>query len=159
MAVAEVVVDGVETAAEPDVMEAESEDVMEVDVESELEVEAEPVGADGRNAVPIEGTIVLAPSVAAAGEAAVVPVTAQSVADTVTVDTTVTVTMLSVPMTTVGVTIPFVAEEDVVAAVGALNVITGAELESVDDDGVRVASVRGVKVEADVRTDEADEGA
>ena len=61
---------------------------------------------------------------------------AQSVADTVVVDTTVTVTMLSVPMATVGVTIPFVAEEDVVEVPALDGLETDVELRvaEVDED-------------------------
>jgi hypothetical protein len=64
---------------------------------------------------------------------------AQSVADTMTVDTIVTVTMLFVPMTTVGVAIPFAPEEDVVAEVPALGVMLEMGLETLDV-GLRVGS-------------------
>lgn len=149
LAVVEVVI-GVEVAtglggrvAEDDVRElgvevgAESE----VDAESEVGVKGEPVGVSKVNAVPKEGTRVLAASVEA-------PAAAQSVADTVTVDTTVTVTMPFVPITTVGDTMPLVEEEDEVAVVGALDVIIGRELEILDD-GVGVASGDVVGAEAD----------
>ena len=154
--VAAVLVDTEETMAEPDgvpVVDDEMEVGGEVDAESEVEGKAEPVGI---GTVPIvlaasipesevEGKadpvgigmvpMVLAGSiptveVVAVPDAAVAA--AQSVADTVTVDTTVTVTMLSVPITTVGVTIPFVAEEGVVAEALALDVILGTELETTD---------------------------
>jgi len=157
-------VEGEETATgldeipgEDDVMEVESEPAAvdsEVDAESDAEVRVEPVGTGEPNAVPTEGTMVLAASVAdlAAEEAVAVPAAAQSVADTVTVDTTVTVTILFVPTTTVGITIPFVLE-DVVAAVAPLDVITGMELERTDD-GVRVTTgdvVTGVEADEDVK--------
>jgi len=73
---------------------------------------------------------------------------AQPVADTVTVDTRVTVTMLSVPMTTVGVTIPFDAEE-VVAAVGVLEVLNETELGSTDVKDVLAVDEVGTAVEVD----------
>jgi len=77
---------------------------------------------------------------------------AQSVADTVVVvvDTTVTVTMLSVPMTTVGVAIPFVAEEDVVVEVLALDGILEIEPETMDV-GLRVGSEDVVELDEDVK--------
>jgi hypothetical protein len=108
----------------------------EVDAESEVEGRAEPLGI---GMVPIVlGTPIPPEEVVAVPDAAVAA--AQSVADTVTVDTTVTVTMLSVPMTTVGVTIPFVAEEDVVAEViPTLDVILEMELETTGV-GLRVGS-------------------
>lgn len=135
--VAVVVLDGEETVGEPDgvpvrndEMEVESEVAVdsEVDAESEVEGKAEPVGI---GMVPM----VLAASIPTEGVVAVPDAdvaVAQFVADTVTVDTTVTVTMLSLPMTTVGVTIPFVAEEDVVAKVPVLDMILEMELETTD---------------------------
>lgn len=113
----------------------------EVDAESEVGVKGEPVGESKVNAVPKEGTRVLAASVEA-------PAAAQSVADTVTVDTTVTVTMPFVPITTVGDTMPLVEEEDGVAVVDALDVVIGRELEILDD-GVGIASGDVAGVEAD----------
>jgi len=65
----------------------------------------------------------------------------QSVADTVVVDTTVTVTMLSVPMATVGVTIPFVAEEDVVEVPALEGLETDVGLRVGSDDVVTVVEV------------------
>jgi hypothetical protein len=143
-----------ERPAEDDVIEVGSEaaavdsEVTEVDAESEAEVKAELVGTGKVNAVLIEGTMVLAASVAefVAEEAVAVPAAAQPVPDTVTVDTTVTVTMLFVPMTTVGITIPCV-EEDVVAVIAALDVIIGIELGRMDD-GVRLGDV-ATEAEAD----------
>lgn len=58
-----------------------------------------------------------------------------------TVDTTVTVTMLSVPMTTVGVTIPFGEEEEV--GVDALDVLTKGRT------GDRARDATGEDVEGD----------
>jgi len=142
------VVDVEETATEPDEI-AVRDDEMEVESEVVEEVEAEPVGTDGENDVPMEGTMVLAASVPTRAVAVVLaPAAAQSVADTVTVDTTVTVTILSVPMTTVGVTIPFVEEEVTVAAVAALDVLIGTELGGADD-GVRDV-VTGVETDEGV---------
>ena len=130
-----------------DEMELEIEEVVvdsEVVEESEVEGKSEPVGI---GMVPM----VLAASTFPGGVVAVpVPVAAQSVADTVTVDTTVTVTMLSVPMTTVGVTITFVPEEDVVAEVSALDVILEAELETTDVVWLRVG-LDDVEVDEDVK--------
>lgn len=138
------VVDAEEAVAEPDGVpvgndetEVESEAAVEgeLDAESEVKGRAEPVGIGIvtrvlATSIPPE-EVVAAPDVAVAA--------AQSVADTVTVDTTVTVTMLFVPMATVGVTIPFVVEEDGVAEVSALGVILGMELETTDV-GLRVGS-------------------
>ena len=132
---AAVVVDAEEMVAEPDgepdgvlvgadEMEVESEAAVgsELDAESEVKGKADPVGI---GMVPIV--------VATSEEALAVPDAAvaapQSVADTVTVDTTVMVTMLSVPMTTVGVTIPFDAEEDEVAEIPGLEVTLEMELD------------------------------
>lgn len=101
----------------------------EVDAESEVEGKSDPVGI---GMVPM----VLAVSTPTGGVVAdpdVVVAPAQSVAETVTVDTTVTVTMLLVPMTTVGVATPFVPEEDVVAKVPALGVTLEMGLETTDD--------------------------
>lgn len=134
-----------------DEMELESEEVVDSEVDAELESEvegkSEPVGI---GMVPM----VLAASTFPEEEVVAVPVpvavvfAAQFVADTVTVDTTVTVTMLSVPMTTVGVTIPFVPEEDVGAEVSALGVILEVELETTDGVELRVGS-DDVEVEVD----------
>ena len=65
----------------------------------------------------------------------------------VTVDTTVTVTMLFAPIATVGVTIPFVGEEDIVVAVvlAALDVVIGMELEEGDDVVTEVESDEDVE--------------
>ena len=113
----------------------------DVALDSEVEGNSEPVGI---GIVPM----VLAGSVPP-GVGVVDPdAGAQSVADTVRVDTTVTVTMLSVPMTTVGVTIPFVAEDDVVAELPALDVILETELERTDV-GLRVGSDDVAVVEVD----------
>ena len=113
----------------------------DVAMDSEVEGNSEPVGI---GIVPM----VLAGSVPP-GVGVVDPdAGAQSVADTVRVDTTVTVTMLSVPMTTVGVTIPFVAEDDVVAELPALDVILETELERTDV-GLRVGSDDVAVVEVD----------
>ena len=139
------VVDAEETVEEPDGVPV-GDDEMEVgsevaavdsgvDAEGEVEGKSEPVGI---GMVPI----VLAASIPTEDVLAVpdtAVAAAQSVADTVTVDTTVTVTMLSVPMTTVGVTIPLVAEEDVVAEVPVPDVILEMELETTDV-GLRVGS-------------------
>jgi len=134
--VAAVVVGAEETEAEldgvlpvgDDEMEGEESEAAvdsEVDVESEVVGKAEPVGI---GIVPmVLATLITTGGVVAVPDAAVVA--AQSVADTVTVDTTVTVTMLFGPMTTVGVTIPFVAE-DVVAEAPALDVVFETELET-----------------------------
>ena len=137
--VAVVAVDAGETVAEPDgvlvlvgddEMEVEGEAAVdgEVDAESEVEGKAEPVGIGMVPMVLAAST--LTEEVVAIPDVAVDA--AQSVADTVTVDTTVTVTMLFVPMTTVGVTIPFAAEEGVVAEVSALDVMLEVELETMD---------------------------
>jgi len=143
-------VDGEDTATElggtsvaDDDMEVESEGV--ADSEG-AEVKVEPVGKDGENDVPIEATMVLAASVPT-GEVAVVwvPGAAQSVAETVTVDTRVTVTILSVPMTTVGVTIPFVEEEVAVASVTVLDAPIGMELGIDDEVAVGVEADDGVE--------------
>lgn len=156
-------VDAEETDAEPDgvpvvedKIEVESEIAVdsEVEAESELEVKAAPVGIAE---VPMEATMVLAASSGElpTEELIAVPDTsgAQPVADTVTVDTRVTVTMLSVPTTTVGVTIPFVAEEEIVAAVLAvLEVLEVPELASTDVE-VEVAT-DDVDVETAVEMDE-----
>jgi hypothetical protein len=70
-------------------------------------------------------------------------VVAESVADTVTV------TMLSVPMATVGVTIPFVGEGDVVVAVvllvAVLDMVIGMELGATIDDVVDSVVTSGVE--------------
>jgi len=174
-----VVVDAEETVVETDgvpveddEMEVERETVVdsEVDAESEVEGKAEPEGTGmvpmvlaasipaeevvaGPDAVcEVEGKaepvgIGMVPMVLTVPDAAVAA--AQSVADTVTVDTTVTVTMLFAPTTTVGVTIPFVAEEDVVAEVTALEVVLEMELETTDV-GLRVGT-------EDVDEDDVDE--
>jgi hypothetical protein len=65
----------------------------------------------------------------------------------VTVDTRVTATTLSVPMATVGITIPFVGEENVVVLVvlAAFDVVIGMELEVTIDDVVDVV----MEVESD----------
>lgn len=140
---AAVVVDAEETVAEPDgvpveddELEVESEVAVdsEVDAESEEEGKADPVGI---GIVPmVLATSFPAEEVAAVPDGAVAA--PQSVADTVTVDTTVMVTMLSVPMTTVGVAIPFDAEEDVAETPG-LEVALEMELETTDVE-LRVGS-------------------
>lgn len=154
------VVDAEETDAEPDGVpvgddeigiESEAAVDSEVDAESRVGVKAEPV----RSAVPMEGTMVLAGSLAEIPTEELVAVpdasAAQPVADTVMVDTRVTVTMLSVPMTTVGVTIPFDAEE-VVTAVAVLDEFNEAELGSTDvgvgvaTDDVVTTAVEDVKI-------------
>ena len=129
---AAVVVDAEETVAEPDGLPVGDD---EMEVESEVEGKAEPVGI---GMVPmVLATSIPTEEVVAVPDEAVAA--AQFVADTVTVDTTVTVTMLFVPMTTVGVTIPFVAEEAAVAEVPALGVILEMELEATDV-GLRVGT-------------------
>jgi hypothetical protein len=119
-----------------DKVEVESEIAVdsEVEAESELEVKAGPVAIAE---VAMEVTMVLAASSGELSTEEVIAVpdgsAAQPVADTATVDTRVTVTMWSVPTTTVGVTIPFVAEEEMVAAVLAvLEVLDELELASAD---------------------------
>ena len=121
----------------------DAEESVDVDVESEVVGKEESVGM---GMVPM----VLAASLFRE-EAVELPdaavVAAQSVADTVVVDTTVTVTMLFVPTTTVGVTIPFVSEEVVVVEeVSALDVVLEEEL----DVEVRVGS-EDVEVDEDVK--------
>ena len=136
-------VDGEDTSTELDGISVAEDDM---EVESEGVVDSEGVEVKGENDVPIEATMVLAGSVPTGGVAVgSVPDATQSVAEIVTVDTTVTVTMLSVPMTTVGVTIPFVEEEVAVAAVTALDASVGMELGRIDD---AVRDV-GAGVEAD----------
>jgi len=130
------------------------ESELDADAGSEVEGKAEPVGI-GRVARVLATSIPPEEVAVAVEPDAAVAAAAQSVADTVTVDTTVTVTMLSVPMTTVGVTIPFVAEEDVVGEVSALDVILllllGMELETTDV-GLRVDDeVTAVGVDEDDR--------
>jgi len=144
--VAVAVVDADETDTELDELPVGDD---ETEVESEVDPEsgrAEPVG------ITREVTMVLAASLAEIPTEGVVAVpdasAAQPVADTVTVDTRVTVTMLSVPMTTVGVTIPFDAEE-VVAAVGVLEVLNETELGSTDVEDVLAVTEVGTAVEVD----------
>jgi len=117
-----------ETVVEPDGVP-----VVDDEVDAESEVVGRPVSV-GIAKVPM----VLATSIFTEGVVVVVvgdpdaaAAAAQSVADTVTVDTTVTVTMLFAPMTTVGVAIPFVPEEDVVGVILEMGVETV-------DDGLRV---------------------
>ena len=102
----------------------------EMEVEGEVEGKSEPVGI---GMVPMVLTASTFPEgVVVDPDDVLVGVVAppQSVADTVTVDTTVTVTMLFVPMTTVGVATPFVPEEVEVVEM---------ELEATDV-GLRVGS-------------------
>jgi hypothetical protein len=121
----------VDVAEEETVVEPDGVPVVDGEVDAESEVEGKPVSV-GIAKVPM----VLATSIFPEGMVVVVAdpdavaAPAQSVADTVTVETMVTVTMLFVPMTTVGVAIP---EEDVVG------VILEMELETLDD-GLRVGS-------------------
>ena len=142
--VGEVAADAEETEAEPDGVPAR-DDEMEVgskaavdsvvDAESGVEGNSEPVGI---GMVPMVLTTSVSTEEAVAVPDAAVAA-AQSVADAVTVDTTVTVTMLLVPMTTVGVAIPFVPEEDAVAMIPAFGVVFEMELETTDVE-LRVGS-------------------
>lgn len=138
------VVDAGETDTELDELSVE-DDEMEVEMEADAESgRAEPVG------IPMEVTMVLAASLAEIPTEGEVPdaSAAQPVANTVTVDTRVTVTMLSVPMTTVGVTTPFDAEE-VEAAVGVLEVLAETELGSKDVELELATDEVGTAVEVD----------
>ena len=133
------VVDADETDTELDKLPVGDD---EREVESEVDADSgrsEPVGTER------EATMVLAASLA---EAVPDAFAAQPVADTVTVETRVTVTMLSVPTTIVGVTIPFDAEE-VVAAVGMLEVLDETELGSTDVEDASAADEVGTAVEVD----------
>jgi len=112
---AELLVDGV-LVGDDDEMEVAVDSEFKVDVESEVEGKSEPVGI---GMVPMVLAALIAPEGVVVGpDDVAVGAAPQSVAGTVTVDTTVTVTMLFLPMTTVGVAIPFVPEEVVVAEMG-----------------------------------------
>ena len=111
-----------------------------VDAEESVDdAESEVVGkavSVGMGMVPMVLTASIFPEGEVVGDPDADVVAAQSVADTVVVDTTVTVTMLSVPTATVGVTIPFVAEEDVVEVPALDGLETDVELRvaEVDED-------------------------
>jgi hypothetical protein len=89
------------------------------------------VEADSESVGKVNGTVVLAELAVEDAVAA----QSESVADTVAVDTRVTAIMLSVSMATVGITIPFVGEENVVPVVvvvlvAAFDVVVGMELKA-----------------------------
>jgi hypothetical protein len=90
-----------------------------------------PVEADSESVGKVNGTVVLAELAVEDAVAA----QSESVADTVAVDTRVTAIMLSVSMATVGITILFVGEENVVPVVvvvlaASFDVVVGMELKA-----------------------------
>ena len=150
-----VVVDTEEGDTKSDGVPAEED---EIKVEGNGAVDSEVDAASGRSepvGMEMEGTMVPSTSLAEVPTEEVVGVpdvsAAQPVADTVTVDTTVTVTMLSVPMTTVGVTIPFDAEEGVETAVAALDVSDETEVGGGTDE-IADEVVAAVETDEDVKS-------
>jgi hypothetical protein len=155
----------------PNVKPKAAEGVVAVDTEEDTESDGVPAVVEGNGTVDsevdassgrsepvgieMEGTMVPAPSLAEIPTEKVVEVpdvsAAQPVADAVTVDTTVTVTMLSVPMTTVGVTIPFDAEEEIETAVAALDVSDKTELGGTDEVAIDEV-VAAVEADEDVKS-------
>jgi len=136
---AELLVDGV-LVGDDDEMEVAVDS--EVDVESEVEGKSEPVGI---GMVPMVLAALIAPEGVVVVPDVAVGAAPQSVAGTVTVDTTVTVTMLFLPMTTVGVAIPFVPEEVVVAEMGLETTDVGLRVGA--DDVVTIVEVDDEDVE------------